>query len=96
MTSPLLLLNIIYSIRPLLVIFLAQHVTLNISPRLLFCFTKQPVAGAPGYITTSLLNGMSFVEGWESRFFISKWCMQQLVCFYILASHPMCIFMWTA
>ena len=66
-------------------IFLAQRVTINISPRLLFYLTKQPAAGAPGYITTSLLNGMSFVEGWESRFFISKWCMQQLVCFYILA-----------
>lgn len=39
------------------------------------------MTGAPGYITTSLLNGMSFVEGWESRFFISKWSMQQLVCF---------------
>lgn len=38
-----------------------------------------PFQGAPGYITTSLLNGMSFVEGWESRFFISKWCMQQLL-----------------
>jgi hypothetical protein len=22
---------------------------------------------------------MSFVEGWESKFFISKWCMQQLL-----------------
>lgn len=38
-----------------------------------------PFQGAPGYITTSLLNGMSFVEGWESRFFISKWSMQQLL-----------------
>ncbi|OEL29302.1 Lecithin-cholesterol acyltransferase-like 4 [Dichanthelium oligosanthes] len=38
-----------------------------------------PFQGAPGYITTSLLNGMSFVEGWESKFFISKWCMQQLL-----------------
>uniref|UniRef100_A0A0E0DIC4 Lecithin-cholesterol acyltransferase-like 4 n=1 Tax=Oryza meridionalis TaxID=40149 RepID=A0A0E0DIC4_9ORYZ len=38
-----------------------------------------PFQGAPGYITTSLLNGMSFVEGWESRFFISKWSMQQLI-----------------
>lgn len=36
-------------------------------------------AGAPGYITTSLLNGCSFVEGWEQNFFISKWSMQQLV-----------------
>ncbi|KAG8066267.1 hypothetical protein GUJ93_ZPchr0004g38953 [Zizania palustris] len=38
-----------------------------------------PFQGAPGYITTSLLNGMSFVEGWESNFFISKWSMQQLL-----------------
>ncbi|KAJ1272767.1 hypothetical protein BS78_06G227300 [Paspalum vaginatum] len=38
-----------------------------------------PFQGAPGYITSSLLNGMSFVEGWESNFFISKWCMQQLL-----------------
>ncbi|KAJ4757875.1 Lecithin-cholesterol acyltransferase-like 4 [Rhynchospora pubera] len=38
-----------------------------------------PFQGAPGYITTSLLNGMSFVEGWEANFFISKWSMQQLL-----------------
>ncbi|XP_072969903.1 lecithin-cholesterol acyltransferase-like 4 [Typha angustifolia] len=38
-----------------------------------------PFQGAPGYITTSLLNGMSFVEGWEGNFFISKWSMQQLL-----------------
>jgi hypothetical protein len=38
-----------------------------------------PFQGAPGYINTSLLNGMSFVEGWESNFFISKWSMQQLL-----------------
>ncbi|RZC43746.1 hypothetical protein C5167_036698 [Papaver somniferum] len=38
-----------------------------------------PFRGAPGYITTSLLNGMSFVEGWEQNFFISKWSMQQLL-----------------
>ncbi|XP_006652823.1 lecithin-cholesterol acyltransferase-like 4 [Oryza brachyantha] len=38
-----------------------------------------PFQGAPGYITSSLLNGMSFVEGWESNFFISKWSMQQLL-----------------
>ncbi|KAL0912290.1 hypothetical protein M5K25_018253 [Dendrobium thyrsiflorum] len=35
--------------------------------------------GAPGYITTSLLNGTSFVEGWEENFFISKLSMQHLV-----------------
>ncbi|KAK3143716.1 hypothetical protein QOZ80_4AG0304060 [Eleusine coracana subsp. coracana] len=38
-----------------------------------------PFQGAPGYINSSLLNGMSFVEGWESKFFISKWSMQQLL-----------------
>ncbi|XP_042390806.1 lecithin-cholesterol acyltransferase-like 4 isoform X1 [Zingiber officinale] len=38
-----------------------------------------PFQGAPGYITTSLLNGMSFVEGWEGNFFITKWSMQQLL-----------------
>ncbi|WOL15719.1 hypothetical protein Cni_G24500 [Canna indica] len=38
-----------------------------------------PFQGAPGYITTSLLNGMSFVEGWLQNFFISKWSMQQLL-----------------
>ena len=39
------------------------------------------MTGAPGYINSGLLNGMSFVEGWQSNFFISKWTMQQLVCF---------------
>jgi hypothetical protein len=38
------------------------------------------MTGAPGYINSGLLNGMSFVEGWQSNFFISKWTMQQLVC----------------
>ncbi|CAL9781887.1 unnamed protein product [Musa acuminata subsp. burmannicoides] len=38
-----------------------------------------PFQGAPGYITTGLLNGMSFVEGWEGNFFITKWSMQQLL-----------------
>ncbi|KAL5731490.1 phospholipase A1 [Ranunculus cassubicifolius] len=38
-----------------------------------------PFQGAPGYITTSLLNGCSFVEGWQQNFFISKWSMQQLL-----------------
>ncbi|KAG1347651.1 putative Lecithin-cholesterol acyltransferase-like 4 [Cocos nucifera] len=38
-----------------------------------------PFQGAPGYITTTLLNGVSFVEGWEQNFFISKWSMQQLL-----------------
>jgi len=37
------------------------------------------LAGAPGYITAALLNGCSFVDGWEQNFFISKWSMQQLV-----------------
>ncbi|RLN35171.1 lecithin-cholesterol acyltransferase-like 4 [Panicum miliaceum] len=35
--------------------------------------------GVPGYIATSLLNEMSFVEGWESKLFISKGCMKQSV-----------------
>ena len=35
--------------------------------------------GAPGYITSTLLNGMSFVNGWEQNFFVSKWSMHQLV-----------------
>ncbi|KAF7003209.1 hypothetical protein CFC21_018568 [Triticum aestivum] len=38
-----------------------------------------PFQGAPGYINSGLLNGMSFVEGWQSKFFISKWTMQQLL-----------------
>ncbi|KAJ8627692.1 hypothetical protein MRB53_020999 [Persea americana] len=51
-----------------------------------------PFQGAPGYITSSLLNGMSFVEGWEQNFFISKWSMQQLLVecpsIYELMGHP--------
>ncbi|KAK9267702.1 hypothetical protein L1049_010134 [Liquidambar formosana] len=35
--------------------------------------------GAPGYVTSTFLNGMSFVEGWEQNFFISKWSMHQLL-----------------
>ncbi|PIN24798.1 Lecithin:cholesterol acyltransferase (LCAT)/Acyl-ceramide synthase [Handroanthus impetiginosus] len=38
-----------------------------------------PFRGAPGYISSSFLNGVSFVEGWEQNFFISKWSMQQLL-----------------
>ncbi|KAJ7969294.1 Lecithin:cholesterol acyltransferase [Quillaja saponaria] len=38
-----------------------------------------PFQGAPGYINSTLLNGMSFVEGWEQNFFISKWSMHQLL-----------------
>ncbi|XP_027088794.1 lecithin-cholesterol acyltransferase-like 4 [Coffea arabica] len=38
-----------------------------------------PFRGAPGYITSTLLNGMSFVEGWQQNFFISKWSMHQLL-----------------
>ncbi|XP_057797019.1 lecithin-cholesterol acyltransferase-like 4 [Salvia miltiorrhiza] len=38
-----------------------------------------PFQGAPGYITSTFLNGASFVEGWEQNFFISKWSMQQLL-----------------
>ncbi|KAG6385223.1 hypothetical protein SASPL_154051 [Salvia splendens] len=37
-----------------------------------------PFQGAPGYITSTFLNGASFVEGWEQNCFISKWSMQQL------------------
>ncbi|KAF5935967.1 hypothetical protein HYC85_027096 [Camellia sinensis] len=38
-----------------------------------------PFQGAPGYITSTFLNGISFVEGWEQNFFISKWSMHQLL-----------------
>ncbi|XP_025014007.1 lecithin-cholesterol acyltransferase-like 4 isoform X3 [Ricinus communis] len=38
-----------------------------------------PFRGAPGYIASTFLNGMSFVEGWEQNFFISKWSMHQLL-----------------
>ncbi|XP_020596334.1 lecithin-cholesterol acyltransferase-like 4 [Phalaenopsis equestris] len=38
-----------------------------------------PFQGAPGYITTSFLNGASFVQGWEENFFISKLSMQHLL-----------------
>ena len=40
--------------------------------------------GAPGYIASTFLNGVSFVDGWEQNFFISKWSMHQLVCDYVL------------
>ncbi|KAK4748006.1 hypothetical protein SAY87_014592 [Trapa incisa] len=38
-----------------------------------------PFQGAPGYVTSTFLNGMSFVDGWEQNFFISKWSMHQLL-----------------
>lgn len=38
-----------------------------------------PFRGAPGYITSTLLNGCSFVEGWQQNFFITKWSMHQLL-----------------
>ncbi|XAR56176.1 Phospholipase A(1) [Bertholletia excelsa] len=38
-----------------------------------------PFQGAPGYIASTLLNGMSFVEGWQQNLFISKWSMHQLL-----------------
>lgn len=38
-----------------------------------------PFQGAPGYITSTFLNGCSFVDGWEENFFISKWSMHQLL-----------------
>lgn len=46
-----------------------------------------PFQGAPGYVTSTLMNGMSFVEGWEAYFFVSKWSMHQLVhdLFYIIS-----------
>lgn len=59
-------------------------------------------AGAPGYITSTFVNGMSFVEGWEQNFFISKWSMHQLVCVqfklhacfkFILLSCWICVFL---
>ncbi|GJW85836.1 lecithin-cholesterol acyltransferase-like 4 protein [Tanacetum coccineum] len=38
-----------------------------------------PFQGAPGYVTSTLMNGMSFVSGWEAYFFVSKWSMHQLL-----------------
>lgn len=38
-----------------------------------------PFRGAPGYVCSTMLNGCSFVEGWEQNFFISKWSMHQLL-----------------
>ncbi|XP_038689907.1 lecithin-cholesterol acyltransferase-like 4 [Tripterygium wilfordii] len=38
-----------------------------------------PFQGAPGYINSAFLNGMSFVDGWQQNFFISKWSMHQLL-----------------
>ncbi|WJX44519.1 Lecithin-cholesterol acyltransferase-like 4 [Trifolium repens] len=38
-----------------------------------------PFQGAPGCTNSTFLNGMSFVEGWEQNFFISKWSMHQLL-----------------
>ncbi|CAI8583425.1 unnamed protein product [Vicia faba] len=38
-----------------------------------------PFQGAPGCANSTFLNGMSFVEGWEQNFFISKWSMHQLL-----------------
>ncbi|XP_074276687.1 lecithin-cholesterol acyltransferase-like 4 [Silene latifolia] len=38
-----------------------------------------PFQGAPGYVTSALLNGCSFVDGWEQNLFISKWSMHQLL-----------------
>lgn len=55
--------------------WLHRRVTWSLSPLISFCWQT----GAPGYITSTFLNGMSFVEGWEQNFFISKWSMHQLV-----------------
>ncbi|GKV36873.1 hypothetical protein SLEP1_g44959 [Rubroshorea leprosula] len=38
-----------------------------------------PFRGAPGYVASTFLNGMSFVDGWEQNFFVSKWSMHQLL-----------------
>ncbi|CAI9095995.1 OLC1v1032053C1 [Oldenlandia corymbosa var. corymbosa] len=38
-----------------------------------------PFRGAPGYVTSALLNGVSFVGGWQQNFFVSKWSMHQLL-----------------
>ncbi|KAF7801362.1 lecithin-cholesterol acyltransferase-like 4 [Senna tora] len=38
-----------------------------------------PFQGAPGYVNSTFLNGMSFVNGWEQNFFISKWSMHQML-----------------
>ncbi|PWA90385.1 DNAse I-like superfamily protein [Artemisia annua] len=38
-----------------------------------------PFQGAPGYVTSTLMNGMSFVSSWEAYFFVSKWSMHQLL-----------------
>ncbi|KAL1359440.1 hypothetical protein HN51_004751 [Arachis hypogaea] len=38
-----------------------------------------PFQGAPGCTNSTFLNGMSFVEGWEQRLYISKWSMHQLL-----------------
>ncbi|CAN1806166.1 Lecithin-cholesterol acyltransferase-like 4 [Linum perenne] len=38
-----------------------------------------PFQGAPGYVMSTFLNGMSFVEGWQQNFFISKWSMHQMI-----------------
>ncbi|GAV64367.1 LACT domain-containing protein [Cephalotus follicularis] len=38
-----------------------------------------PFRGSPAYITSTFLNGMSFVDGWEQNFFISRWSMHQML-----------------
>lgn len=46
------------------------------------------LTGAPGYVTSTLMNGMSFVSGWEAYFFVSKWSMHQMVCgLYLLTNN---------
>ncbi|CAN0855038.1 Lecithin-cholesterol acyltransferase-like 4 [Linum grandiflorum] len=51
-----------------------------------------PFQGAPGYVMSTFLNGMSFVEGWQQNFFISKWSMHQMLIecpsIYELMAHP--------
>lgn len=40
------------------------------------------------------MNGSSFVDGWEQKFFISKWSMQQLV--WISSLHCIMYVYWTS
>ncbi|XP_051126173.1 lecithin-cholesterol acyltransferase-like 4 [Andrographis paniculata] len=64
-----------------------------------------PFQGAPGYVTSSLFNGMTFAEGWEQNFFVSKWSMHQLLvecpsvyelmgCFEFKWDHPPLLEIW--
>lgn len=52
------------------------------------------LTGAPGYIASTFLNGMSFVEGWEQNFFISKWSMHQLVGYFAFFNSMFSVFLF--